>query len=131
MLDLLEQAKAASDTANLYQDTILPQSEQTLASDQESLTDGSIEFDHVIQYVPTLLTLELGYHRSVGQLATAIARIQQAVGIDIQPDPPTQFPDLMPLPPNDDDIYPADNGRDESGADQAKDEDSSSNENAE
>ena len=131
LLDLLEQAKAASDTANLYQDTILPQSEQTLASDQESLTDGSVEFDRVIQDVRNLLTLEFGYHRSVGQLATAIARIQQAVGIDIQPDPPTQFPDLMPLPPNDDDIYPADNGRDESGADQAKDEDSSSNENAE
>jgi cobalt-zinc-cadmium efflux system outer membrane protein len=84
LLDLLEQARAANATANLYQHTILPQSEQTLASDQESLADGTVEFDRVIQDFRNLLTLEFGYHRATGQLAISIAQIQQAVGIDIQ-----------------------------------------------
>ncbi len=85
LLDLLEQARAADETAKLYQDTIIPQSEQTLRADQESLIDGSVEFDRVIQDFRNLLTLEFGYHRAVGQLATSIARIQQAVGVDLTP----------------------------------------------
>jgi len=84
LLDLLEQARAARNTADLYRDTILPQSEQTLIADQESLTNGTVEFDRVIQDFRNLLTLESGYHRAIGQLAISIARIQQAVGMDIQ-----------------------------------------------
>src|SRR5690606_7666909 len=83
LLDLLEQARAAAETAALYRDTIIPQSEQTLRADLESLTDGTVEFDRVIQDFRNLLTLEFGYHRAVGQLATSIARIRQAVGIDL------------------------------------------------
>lgn len=85
LLDLLEQARAAERTAQLYQTTIIPQAEQTLRADQESLTDGTVEFDRVIQDFRNLLTLEFGYHRSVGELATAIARIRQTVGIDLEP----------------------------------------------
>jgi len=85
LLDLLEQAKAASQTASLYRDTIIPQSEQTLSADQESLINDTVEFDRVIQDFRNLLTLQFGYHRTIGQLGISIARIQQAVGIDIQP----------------------------------------------
>ncbi len=99
LLDLLAQARAASETADLFRDTIIPQSEQTLAADQESLTDGAVEFDRVIQDFRNLIILEFGYHRAVGQLATSIARIQQAVGIDLQPQGvlPAEPPPL-PLP---------------------------------
>ncbi len=83
LLDLLEQARAASETATLYRDTIIPQSEQTLRADQASLADGAVEFDRVIQDFRNLLTLEFGYHRSIGQLATSIARVQQATGVDL------------------------------------------------
>ena len=34
-----------------------------------------------------LLTLEFGFHRAVGQLATSVARIQQATGLDISGEP--------------------------------------------
>ncbi len=84
LLDLLEQASAASETAVLYRETIIPQSEQTLSADQASLANGNVEFDRVIQDFRNLLTLQFGYHRAIGQLATSIARIQQAVGVDLQ-----------------------------------------------
>ena len=83
--DLWEQAKAANETATLYQDTILPQARDTLAADQESYTNGNVEFDRVIRDFRSVVTLELGYHRAIGQLATAVARIRQATGIELEP----------------------------------------------
>lgn len=85
LLDLLEQAQAANETAKLYRNTIIPQSEQTLRADQEALINGTVEFDRVIQDFRNLLTLQFGYHRSIGNLAINIARIRQAVGEDILP----------------------------------------------
>lgn len=83
LLDLLEQARAASKTAQLYRSTIIPQSEQTLRADQEAVINGTVEFDRVIQDFRNLLTLEFEYHRSIGNLAMTIARIRQAVGVDL------------------------------------------------
>ncbi len=88
--DLWEQAKAANETATLYQDTILPQARDTLAADQESYTNGNVEFDRVIRDFRSVVTLELGYHRAIGQLATAVARIRQATGIELEPVAATQ-----------------------------------------
>ncbi len=83
LLDLLQQAQAAAETVTLYRDTIIPQAEQTLRADQASLADGAVEFDRVIQDVRKLLTLEFGYHRTIGNLAIANARIQQATGTNL------------------------------------------------
>ncbi|MEZ6060932.1 MAG: TolC family protein [Planctomycetaceae bacterium] len=83
LLDLLQQAQAAAETAVLYRDTIIPQAEQTLRADQAALAEGTVEFDRVIQNVRKLLTLEFGYHRTIGNLAIANARIRQAVGADL------------------------------------------------
>ena len=81
--DLWEQAKAADETANLYKATILPQAKDTLAADQQSYANGTVDFDRVIGDFRNLLTLELGYHRAIGQLATALARIRQATGTEL------------------------------------------------
>ncbi len=80
--DLWEQAKAADETATLYKATILPQAQDTLAADQQSYANGTVDFDRVIGDFRNLLTLELGYHRAVGRLATALARIRQATGTE-------------------------------------------------
>ncbi|MFG0333656.1 MAG: TolC family protein [Maioricimonas sp. JB049] len=104
--DLWEQAKAADATARLYRDTIIPQAEQTLAADQQSLKDGTVDFDRVIDDIRNLLTLELGYHRAVGRLATAIARIHQAVGVDLAGGLPAD-PALSPPEPAPAEIEPA------------------------
>ena len=85
LLDLLEQARAAAETSRLYVDTIIPDAQQTLEADLDSLSNGAVEFDRVIKDFRSLLTLEFGYHRAVGDLAIAIARIRQAVGVDLEP----------------------------------------------
>jgi outer membrane protein TolC len=81
--DLWEQAKTADETSTLYQETILLQARQTLQADQQSYTNATVEFDRVVRDFRNVLTLELGYHRAVGQLRTALARIRQAVGTDL------------------------------------------------
>lgn len=80
LLDLWQQAVAANETAELYEDTILPQARDTLEADQQAYSTGTVEFDRVIRDVRNLLTLQVGYHRAVAQLATAGARIEQATG---------------------------------------------------
>jgi outer membrane protein TolC len=81
--DLWEQAIASHKTVELYEKTIIPQARQTFEADQASLINNAVTFDRVIRDYRTLLSLELGYHRALGQLATAVARIRQAVGEDL------------------------------------------------
>jgi len=88
--DLWEQARAAQQTIELYEKTILPQARQTFEADQKSLINSTVTFDRVIRDYRTVLNLELGYQRALGQLATTLARIRQTVGVDLleNPEPP-------------------------------------------
>lgn len=81
--DLWAQALASHQTVQLYEQTILPQARQTFEADLKSLANNTVTFDRVIRDYRTLLNLELGYHRALGQLATTLARIRQAVGVDL------------------------------------------------
>jgi cobalt-zinc-cadmium efflux system outer membrane protein len=90
--DLWAQAEAAQRTIELYEKSILPQARQTFEADQKSLVNNAVPFDRVIRDYRTLLSLELGYHKALGQLATTLARIRQTVGVDLLPAP-------EPLPP--------------------------------
>lgn len=83
ILDLMTEAQRAAETADLYSSTILPQARQTLLADQESYSNGAVEFDRVIRDYRSVLTLELGYQQALGDLAIANARIQQAAGQDL------------------------------------------------
>jgi outer membrane protein, heavy metal efflux system len=83
LLDLWEQALASHRTVELYEKSILPQARQTLEADQKSLVNDIVTFDRVVRDYRTLLNLELGYHKALGQLATTLARIRQAVGTDL------------------------------------------------
>lgn len=85
--DLWEQALASQQTVELYQTTILPQARQTFEADQQSLINNTVTFDRVIRDYRTLLNLELGYHRAIGQLATTLARIRQTIGMDLPASP--------------------------------------------
>jgi outer membrane protein TolC len=85
--DLWEQARASQRTVELYENTILPQARQTFEADQQSLVNNTVTFDRVVRDYRTLLNLELGYHRARGQLATSLARIRQAIGVDLPASP--------------------------------------------
>lgn len=84
--DLLEQARAASETTQLYEKTILPQARETREVSIQAFSNGTVEFDRVIRDFLNVLTLEESLYRANGQLAIALARIEQTVGTKI-PDP--------------------------------------------
>ena len=86
--DLLEQAKAADETRRLYEKTILPQARETRDVSIQAFSNGTVEFDRVIHDFLNVLKLEEGRYRSIGQLAIALARIEQAVGTAIPEDAP-------------------------------------------
>lgn len=87
LVDLWEQVRASQQTVELYETTILPQARQTFEADQQSLANGTVTFDRVIRDYRTLLNLQLGYHRALGQLAMTLAKIRQTVGVDLIADP--------------------------------------------
>jgi cobalt-zinc-cadmium efflux system outer membrane protein len=92
LLDLWAQAVASQKTVELYETTILPQARQTYEADLKSLVNNTVTFDRVVRNYRTLLNLELGYHRALGQLATTLARIRQAVGVDLLATPEATQP---------------------------------------
>lgn len=87
-----EQARADQQTVELYETTILPQARQTFEADQKSLVNNAVTFDRVVRDYRTLLSMELGYHRALGQRATTLARIRQAVGVDLLASPEPDSP---------------------------------------
>lgn len=90
--DLWAQAQAAQQTVELYEQSILPQARQAFEAEQQALMNNATTFDRVIRSYRALLNLELGYHRALGQLATALARIQQTVGTDLPANPEIPAP---------------------------------------
>ena len=95
LLDLLEQARAAERTSNLYRETILPQSRQALEADQRAYRQGEVTFERVIADARNILTAESAWHRSLTDEAIAIARLKQGVGGQ----PPQSIEELADPPP--------------------------------
>ena len=87
LYELWQQAESNRRTLELYESSILPQARQTYEADQKSLGNNSVTFDRVIRDYRTLLTLQIGYHKALGEYATTLARIRQAVGVDLHAHP--------------------------------------------
>ena len=81
--DLWERAKTAAETAELYQTTLLPEAEQALDADIDAFPNSQVDLDSIVRDFRSVLLLQSGYHRAIGELAMALARIQQAVGTDL------------------------------------------------
>jgi cobalt-zinc-cadmium efflux system outer membrane protein len=94
--ELWTQAQASHETVELYRTTILPQAQQTLEADLQSLANNTVTFDRVVRNHRALLNLQLSYHRALGQQAITLARIRQTVGADLEPQslapPPSAAP---------------------------------------
>jgi len=85
--------------ATLYDATLLPQARETLEIDQQSYVNGNVDFDRLMMDVRNVLMVEFGYHRTIGELAALLARIQQAVGTDMIIAPVETNLTPIPLPP--------------------------------
>jgi outer membrane protein TolC len=96
LYELWQQAESSRRTLELYESSILPQARQTFQADQKSLGNNSVTFDRVIRDYRTLLTLQLGYHKALGEYATALARIRQAVGVDLHAHPAPAVHEELP-----------------------------------
>tara|TARA_R110000868_G_scaffold250693_3_gene507406 strand:- start:138846 stop:139016 length:171 start_codon:yes stop_codon:yes gene_type:complete len=53
-----------------------------------------VEFDRVIRDYRNLLTLELGYHSAVGELAVSLAQLSRVAGQDVKLPPVPALPGL-------------------------------------
>jgi cobalt-zinc-cadmium efflux system outer membrane protein len=97
LLDLLEQARTAERTAQLYRNTILPQSRQALEVDQRAYGQGTVTFERVIGDARNLLTAHSAFHRAMTDRAIAVARLKQAVGGQLPAtEEELQMPALLP-----------------------------------
>ncbi len=95
--DLWERAKTAAETTELYRTTLLPEAKQALNADIDAFSNSQVDLDSIVRDFHSVLLLESGYHRTVGELATTLARIQQAVGTDLVT---TQSEALQPVSPD-------------------------------
>jgi outer membrane protein, heavy metal efflux system len=80
IVQLLAEIGRADETAILYTDTIIPQAQQTLETDQSAYANGEVEFDRLIRDFRSLLTLQLGYHQAIADRAIAVAKLQRVIG---------------------------------------------------
>ncbi|MBT6846417.1 MAG: TolC family protein, partial [Planctomycetaceae bacterium] len=80
IVQLLAEIGRADETAILYKDTIIPQAQQTLETDQSAYANGEVEFDRLTRDFRSLLMLQLGYHQAVADRAIAVAELQRVVG---------------------------------------------------
>ena len=82
--DVLEQFRSAVETAELYQETILPQAKSAFEADQESYFQlQSIDFDRVLGNLRKLLQLEVGYHRALATVHITLAQLELAIGSNL------------------------------------------------
>jgi|GEM_PF-5557585 len=101
ILDLLEQARAAERTADLYRQTILPQIRQGLDADQRAYGQGAVQFERVIANARNLLVAESAYYRAITDQAVAVARLEQTIGAPlrtVQVVNAPAAPELLPTP---------------------------------
>ena len=69
---------------NLYQNTVIPQAEQTLQSTTATYQTGKTEFLMVIDAYKMLLMSELDFYMSRMNLLQSQAQLEQAVGLSIE-----------------------------------------------
>lgn len=99
LAELLERARAAARTVELYNSTVLPQARRTFEADQQAYAGpGTVDFDRVVEDFRTLLSLEESYHRAKGEWAIAVAQIEQAIAQDVRalPTSPPPVPAVEP-----------------------------------
>jgi Outer membrane protein len=81
--DALVKMQTNKNLVDLYRNTVIPQSEQTLQSTISAYQTGKTEFLMMIDAYRTVLMSKLNYYMSVMNYMSSQAALEQAVGLDI------------------------------------------------
>jgi len=81
--DALERVRSQQQLADLFQNTIIPQAEQTYYVSQASYTAGASDFLYVMDNWRKWLVFTIQYYRSLGELERSVADLEQALGVSL------------------------------------------------
>lgn len=81
--DALERVRAQCELAGLFQNTIIPQAEQTYHVSQVSYSAGQSDFLNVIDNWQKWLMFTIQYYRSLGEVERSVADLEQAIGLSL------------------------------------------------
>jgi outer membrane protein TolC len=90
--DALTRFRTQQQQVALFQNTILPQAEQTVKASMSSYRTGEADFLTVIDNWQKLLQFELAYHKAIAQLEKDLADLQQQIGHDLAGQGPSTKP---------------------------------------
>lgn len=101
--DLFEQAVSQRELLRLLAEDIIPKAEQTLEVSKQAYEVGQVDFLQVIDNWRRLLRFQISQKRLQSQLRQTLAKLEQVVGGEPQPDdqpqPAAPLHDVIPLPP--------------------------------
>ena len=81
--DAYARVRAQQELAKLFQDTIIPQAQQTYEVSLAAYTGGTGEFLIVIDNWKKWLTFTVQYHRALGELERSVADLEEAIGLSL------------------------------------------------
>lgn len=79
--DLLGRYQSAQEQLTLFQERIVPQSEQIFLSNQSAYQQGTVTFDRVIADFRGLLQAKIGLHKQIAEFHTTRAHLERILGI--------------------------------------------------
>ena len=82
--DALERLRSRVVLATLFDDTIIPQAQQTYEVSRASYASGTSDFLDVIDNWRKWLTFTIQYHRLLGEVETSAADLEQAAGLSLE-----------------------------------------------
>jgi outer membrane protein, heavy metal efflux system len=82
--DALVNIESNRNLVSLYQNTLIPQADQSLQSTQSAYTTGNMDFFSLIDAYRVLLTANLNYYMSAMKYMESQAELEQAVGLSIK-----------------------------------------------
>ncbi len=84
--DLLVKIKTAKRLAELFQDNVIPQAEQSVASAEVGYQTDQVDFLDLLESQRQLVTFRLEYFRAVTLQNQEVARLERVLGSDISDD---------------------------------------------
>jgi outer membrane protein TolC len=73
----------AGRSARIFQNTIVPQAEQSLLANRAAYETNKVDFLMLIDSQRTLRDMKLAYYQALAELGTRLAELERVVGLDL------------------------------------------------